>query len=353
MIDRQIKGILMKVAFITGITGQDGSYLAELLLKKDYIVYGMVRMSSVNNLDRIEHLLTNSNLHIVYGDLLDEASIFRCIKESNPDEIYNLAGQSHVGLSPNFSEYTTDVNGLGLLRIINVIYSLGIENKVKVYQAITSDIFGNIEDDILNEKTAIKPINPYACSKAYAYLLAKSYRENGLFIVNGIAFSHESKRRQPKFVTRKITKAAVRIKNGKQDKLELGNLSVERDWGHAKDFAKGMYLSMQKEKSDDYVFATGKLTSLRDFCTKVFKKLDIDIEFKGSGDDEKGFDKRTGKVIIEINPIYSRKNEKMQPLGDYSKAKQILGWEPTISIDEIIEEMVEQDLKEENFNFSY
>lgn len=337
----------MKRALITGITGQDGSYLAELLLEKGYEVYGMVRMSSVNNLIRIQHLLNNKQLKILYGDMADEASLYRVVKDSNPDEIYNLAGQSHIGLSPNFSEYTTEVNALGVLRLINVIYSLGIEKKVKLYQAISSDIFGNIEDNILNEQTKIKPINPYACAKAYAYMVIRCYREKGLFAVNGITFTHESKRRPEKFVTRKITKAAVRIKNGKQDKLELGNLSVMRDWGHAKDYVKAMYLAMQQDKPDDYVIATGKTTSLRDFCTKAFKELDIELEFKGSGNDEKGYDKNTGKVLIEINPIFSRKNEKMNPVGDYSKAKQLLGWEAEITVDEIIKEMVAEDLKEE------
>ncbi len=337
----------MKKALITGVTGQDGSYLAELLIKKNYEIFGMVRMSSVNNLARIKHLINNKNFHILYGDMTDEASIYRCVNESNPDEIYNLAGQSHVGLSNNFSEYTTEVNALGVLRLINVINSLNLTNKVKLYQAITSDIFGNIEDNILNEKTTIKPINPYACAKAYAYMLTRNYRERGMFIVNGIAFAHESNRRPEKFVTRKITKAAVRIKYGKQEKLELGNLSVKRDWGHAQDYVKAMYLSMQQEKSDDYVFATGITTSLRDFCKKVFKEVGIELEFVGEGNNEKAYNKQNGKLVIEINPLFSRKNEKLNPVGDYSKAKKNLGWEPIITIDQIIKEMVSTDLIEE------
>ncbi len=337
----------MKSALITGITGQDGSYLAELLLSKGYKVYGLVRMSSVNNRERIAHLLGNNNFHILYGDLTDEASLYEAVKKSNPDEIYNLAAQSHVGLSTNFSEYTTNVNALGFLRLMNVIHSLEIQNKVKVYEALTSDIFGNVEEDYMNEETKIQPINPYACAKAYAFWLAKSYRQRGVFIVNGIAFAHESKRRPPIFVTRKITKAAVRIKLGKQDKLSLGNLSVRRDWGHAKDYVEAMYKAMQHNKPDDYVLATGKTTSLREFCIKAFKEAGIDLIFKGEGNEEKAYDVKTNKLVIDIDPRFSRPLEKLNPIGDYSKAKNILGWEPKYTIDDIIKEMIEQDLIEE------
>ncbi len=338
----------MKSAFITGITGQDGSYLAELLLSKEYEVYGLVRISSVNNRERISHLLENSNFHILYGDLTDEASLYEAVKKSKPDEIYNLAAQSHVGLSTNFSEYTTNVNALGFLRLMNVIHSLDLQNKVKVYEALTSDIFGNVEEDFMNEETKIQPINPYACAKAYAFWLAKSYRQRGVFIVNGIAFAHESRRRPPIFVTRKITKAAVRIKLGKQEKLSLGNLSVKRDWGHAKDYVEAMYKSMQHNKPDDYILATGITTSLRDFCIKAFKEVGIDLIFKGVGNEEKAFDVKTNKLIIDIDPQFSRPLEKLNPIGDYSKAKNILGWEPKYTIDDIIKEMIEQDLIDEN-----
>ncbi len=340
----------MKKALITGITGQDGSYLAELLLDKDYEVYGLVRISSVNNKCRIEHLLNNKNLHILYGDMTDEASIFKAIKTSNPDEIYNLAAQSHVGLSANFSEYTTNVNAVGFLRLINAVNALDMGQKVKIYQALTSDIFGNVDDEILNENTLVQPINPYACAKAYAFLLAKCMRQHGMFIVNGIAFAHESKRRPAVFVTRKITKAAVRIKLGKQEKLSLGNLSVKRDWGHAKDVVRGMYLAMQYPQAQDFVFATGKTTSLRDFCKKTFKELDIDLVFKGEGTEEKAFDAKTGKLIIDINPMFTRPLEKMNPIGDFSKAQKLLGWHTEYSIDDIIKEMVNQDLIEEKLN---
>jgi len=337
----------MKRALITGVTGQDGSYLAELLLEKGYEVFGMVRMSSANNLDRLKPILSNDKFHILYGDMTDEASLYNVVKTSSPDEIYNLAAQSHVGLSNNFSEYTTNVNALGILRLINVLCNLGIQNKVKIYQASTAEIFGNVDEDVLSETSQVKPINPYSCARAYALMLTRTYREQGMFIVNGIAFPHESKRRPDKFVTRKISKAAVRIKYGKQEKLSLGNLSVRRDWGHAKDYVYAMWLAMQHNVSDDYVLATGITTSLKELCTKVFAKLDIELEFKGEADDTKAFDKKTGKLIIDIDSRFSRKHEKLNPIGDSSKAQKVLGWKPTITIDEIIDEMVEQDLIEE------
>ena len=337
----------MTKALITGVTGQDGSYLSEFLLKKGYEVYGLVRMSSLDSFSRLNNIIKNPKFHILYGDMTDESSLYNAVKDSSPNEIYNLAAQSHVGLSVNFSEYTADVNALGVLRLINVINNLGLQNKVKLYQALTSDIFGNIEDNILNENTPIKPINPYACAKAYAYMLTKSYREQGMYIVNGIAFAHESERRPEKFVTRKIIKAAVKIKLGKQEKLSLGNLDVRRDWGHAKDFVRGMYLAMQQEQPDDYVFATGITTSLKEFCIKVFSKLGIELEFNGSGDNVKAYNKNTGKLIIDIDPKFTRKNEKLNPIGDFSKAEKLLGWKPIYTIDDIIDEMVECDLAEE------
>ena len=338
----------MKRAFITGVTGQDGSYLAEMLLEKGYEVFGLVRMSSANNRARIENILNHENFHVLYGDMLDETSLFRAIQEANPDEIYNLAAQSHVGLSSNFSEYTTNVNALGFQRLINVVYTLNLQNKVRIYQALTSDIFGNTDEDVLNENSNIQPINPYACAKAYAFWLAKSYRQRGLFIVNGIAFAHESRRRPPIFVTRKITKAAVKIKAGKQDKISLGNLSVRRDWGHAKDVVRGMWLALQHSEPLDYVFATGVTTSIREFCIKTFKKLNIELIFKGEGNSEQAFDAKTGKLVLDIDPQFSRPLEKLNPIGDFSRAKNTLGWVPEYTIDDIIEEMVEEDLKEEN-----
>lgn len=336
----------MKKALITGVSGQDGSYLSELLLSKGYEVFGMLRMSSCNNKSRIAHLLTNGNFHLLYGDMTDETSLYKVVQQANPDEIYNLAAQSHVGLSSDILEYTANVNALGVQRLISVIYLLGLQDKIKMYQALTSDVFGNVEDKFLNEETKIQPINPYACAKAYAMFLAKSYRQRGLFVVNGIAFAHESERRPDIFVTRKITSAAVRIKLALQEKLSLGNLSVCRDWGHSEDFVKGMWLSLQQDKPDDYVFATGVTTSIRDFCIKAFRELNIELVFEGEGISEKAYNKKTGELVIDVDPKFMRPLEKLNPVGDYSKAKKLLGWEPKHTIDDIIKEMINRDLTE-------
>ena len=340
----------MKTALITGITGQDGSYLAELLLSKGYKVFGFVRMSTYDNLGRLKNIINNNNLSLIYGDMVDETSIYNAIKTAKPDEIYNLAAQSSIGLSKNMTEYTMNVNGLGLLRIINVLRALEMEKSVRIYQASTSEIFGNAKNDILNENTEINPSNSYGCSKVYSYFLAKCLRKQGLFIVNGITFPHESKRRPDKFVTRKITKAATRIKLGKQEKLSLGDISVKRDWGHSKDFVEAMWLTMQRDIPDDYIIATGKTISLREFCIKAFKQLGMDIEFKGEGIEEKAFDKKTGKLVVDIDKNFCRVNEHKNPIGDYSKIKNTLGWTPKTSIDEIIEEMVNEDLRLESIS---
>lgn len=334
----------MKKALITGVSGQDGSYLSELLLSKGYEVFGMLRMSSCNNKSRIAHLLNNGNFHLLYGDMTDETSLYKVVQQANPDEIYNLAAQSHVGLSSDILEYTANVNALGVQRLISVIYLLGLQDKVKMYQALTSDIFGNVEDKFLNEETKVQPINPYACAKAYAMFLTKSYRQRGFFVVNGIAFAHESERRPDIFVTRKITSAAVRIKFGLQEKLSLGNLSVCRDWGHSEDFVKGMWLSLQQDKPEDYVFATGVTTSIRDFCIKAFQELNIELVFEGEGISEKAYNKKTGELVIDVDPKFMRPLEKLNPVGDYSKAKKLLGWEPKHTIDDIIKEMLNRDL---------
>lgn len=339
---------MKKRALITGVTGQDGSYLAEFLLDKDYEVFGLVRASSVNNKERINHLLDNENFHVVYGDMTDESSLFKAVKQSVPDEIYNLAAQSSVGLAKHFSEYTTNINALGILKLINIVYDLEMQDKTRIYQALTSEIFDNDDSEVLNEKSDVSPRNIYSCSKAYARIITNSYKKQGLFIVNGIPFIHESPRRPETFVTRKITKSAVKIKLGKLEKLQLGNLSVKRDWGHSKDFVRGMWLSLQQNEPDEYVFATGVSTSLRDFCTKVFAYLGIELIFKGKGLDEKAYDKKTGKVLVEVNPDFVRKKERMSQIGDYSKAKEKLGWVPKYTIDDIIREMVEEDLKEES-----
>ena len=340
----------MKKAFITGVTGQDGSYLAELLIEKGYEVFGMVRMSSIDNTERLFNVINNKNFHIVYGDMTDETSLQRIIAAIIPDEIYNLAAQSHVGLSEKFPEYTANVNALGLMRIVNVIKSLKLEQKVKIYQASSSEIFGSSSDVAIDESSDFNPVTPYACAKAYAHLLAKSFRKENIFIVNGIAFPHESPRRSDKFVTRKITKAAVRIKLGKQEKLYLGNINVKKDWGHSKDYVKAMWLSLQQDKPDDYIIATGNTISIKDFCIKVFNQLGINLEFKGEGINEKAFDKSTGKTVIEINTEFVRKAETSAPRGNCTKAQKILSWKPTINIDDLVKEMVEEDYKNENNN---
>ncbi len=336
----------MKKAFITGVTGQDGSYLSELLSDKGYEVYGLTRMSSVNNTSRLNQCINKKNFHLVYGDMTDESSLYQAVSDIMPDEIYNLAAQSHVGLSPKFSEYTANINAFGLLRLVNVIKSLKIEKQVKIYQASTSEIFGNSEEKIFNEKSKLNPITPYACSKSYAYLLAKCLRNEGIYIVNGIAFPHESPRRPDIFVTRKITKGACKIKLGLQDKLTLGNIYVQKDFGHSKDYVKAMHLSLQQKKPDDYIFSTGISTSIKDFIIKVFNELDIDIRFKGVGLNEKGFDAKTNKIILEISSEFYRKAENIMSKGDNTKAKEILGWNPEITVDELIKEMVQEDLKQ-------
>lgn len=341
---------MKKRALITGVSGQDGSYLAEFLLEKGYEVYGLIRMSSVNNKARLKNIVENENFHIVYGDMTDESSLFKAVMQSLPDEIYNLAAQSSVGLSGDFSEYTTNVNALGILKLINIVYELDLQDKIKIYQPISSEIFDSDCSEVLSEKSEVNPCNIYSCSKAYARIITNSFKKKGLFIVNGIPFIHESPRRPEIFVSRKITKSAVKIKLGKMEKFHLGNLSVERDWGHAKDFVRGMWLSLQQNEPDEYVFATGIPTSLRDFCMKVFACLGLEIVFKGIGLEEKAYDAKTGKVLIEVNPNFVRPNEKMTQIGDYSKAKEKLGWTPEYTIDDIIKEMVEEDLKEESGN---
>lgn len=334
-----------KKAFITGITGQDGSYLAEFLLEKGYEVYGLVRYSSANNLKRIEHLLDSIKLY--YGDLTGGVNLIKPINEIQPDEIYNLAAQSHVGISNNSSEYTSNTNGLGTLRLIEIIKELGLADKTKFYQALTSDIFAGTNVSPQNEETPLHPASPYGCAKLYAYWIARNFREkHNMFIVNGISFGHESPRRGDLFVTKKITKAAARIKLGLQEKLYLGNLDTRRDWGHAKDYVRAMWLMLQNDKPEDFVISTGKTISIRDFCKIVFKELDIDLEFTDSGIDEKGIDSKTGKTIIEVKQEFYRPSEEVLAVGDSSKAKNELGWDPKYTINDIAKEMVAFDLNE-------
>ncbi|MGN0193203.1 MAG: GDP-mannose 4,6-dehydratase [Candidatus Gastranaerophilaceae bacterium] len=341
-----------KTALITGITGQDGSYLAELLLEKGYEVHGMKRRASSFNTQRIDHLYQdvhnkNAMFKLHYGDLTDSTNLIRLIQEIQPDEIYNLAAQSHVKVSFDCPEYTANADGLGTLRLLEAIRILKLEDKTKFYQASTSELFGLVRETPQKETTPFYPRSPYACAKLYAYWITVNYREGyNIFGCNGILFNHESPRRGETFVTRKITRAAADIKTGLQDKLFLGNLSSKRDWGHAKDYVEGMWRVLQQDKPDDYVLATGVTTTIRDFCIAAFKEVGIELEFSGEGVDEKGVDKATGKVFVEVDPRYFRPTEVDLLLGDSSKARKQLGWEPKYDLDALIKEMVAEDLKE-------
>ncbi|MBR1976982.1 GDP-mannose 4,6-dehydratase [bacterium] len=341
-----------KVALITGITGQDGSYLAELLLEKGYMVHGMKRRSSSFNTTRIDHLYQDihnkeARLKLHYGDLTDSTNLIRLIQEIQPDEIYNLAAQSHVKVSFDCPEYTANADGLGTLRLLEAIRILGLEKKTKFYQASTSELFGLVQETPQRETTPFYPRSPYAAAKLYAYWICVNYREGyNIFASNGILFNHESPRRGETFVTRKITRAAARIKLGLEEKLYLGNLSSKRDWGHAKDYVEGMWRILQQEKPEDFVLATGVTTTIRDFCLQAFKEAGMEIEFRGEGIDEKAYDKETGRVIIEVDPKYFRPTEVDLLLGDSAKARKKLGWEPKYDLAALISEMVEEDLKE-------
>lgn len=342
----------MKKALITGITGQDGSYLAELLLEKGYEVHGMKRRASSFNSSRIDHLYQDvhnksSKFKLHYGDLTDSSNIIRLIQEIQPDEVYNLAAQSHVKVSFDCPEYTANADGLGTLRILEAIRILGLEKKTKFYQASTSELYGLVQEIPQKETTPFYPRSPYACAKLYAYWITVNYREGyDIYASNGILFNHESPRRGETFVTRKITRAAARIKLGLEDKLYLGNLSSKRDWGHAKDYVEGMWRILQQDTPKDYVLATGVTTTIRDFCKMTFAELGIDIEFKGEGVDEVGIDKATGKEIIAVDPRYFRPTEVDLLLGDASKARKELGWEPKYTLPMLVKEMVEEDFAE-------
>lgn len=343
---------MAKVALITGITGQDGSYLAELLLEKGYEVHGMKRRASSFNTSRIDHLYQdthdkNLKFKLHYGDLTDSTNLIRLIQEIQPDEIYNLAAQSHVKVSWDCPEYTANADGLGTLRILEAIKILGLQNKTKFYQASTSELFGLVQETPQKETTPFYPRSPYACAKLYGYWITINYRESyDIFAVNGILFNHESPRRGETFVTRKITRAAVRIKLGIEDKIYLGNLDAKRDWGHAKDYVEGMWRVLQQDKPEDFVLATGVTTTIRDFCNMTFKELGITIEWQGEGVNERGIDKATGKTIIEVDPKYFRPTEVDLLLGDCSKAREKLGWVPKYDLQALVQEMVQEDLKE-------
>jgi GDPmannose 4,6-dehydratase len=339
------------VALVTGVTGQDGSYLAELLLNKGYEVHGIKRRASQFNTDRIDHLYTDPHEEEVrfflhYGDMTDSSNLIRIVQETQPDEIYNLAAQSHVQVSFDSPEYTADVDALGTLRLLEAIRILDLTDKTRFYQASTSELYGKVQETPQSETTPFYPRSPYAAAKLYAYWITINYREAyDIHASNGILFNHESPRRGETFVTRKITRAAARIKLGLQETTYLGNLDAKRDWGHARDYVQGMYLMLQQDTPDDYVLATGQTTTVRDFATLAFKAADIDIVWKGEGEDEKGFDADTGQCVVDIDPRYYRPTEVDLLLGDAEKAREQLGWTPKYSLDEMAEEMVTRDLR--------
>lgn len=333
----------MKKALITGITGQDGSYLAELLLEKGYEVHGIIRRSSISNTGRIDHIKDELILHD--GDLTDSTSLIRIINEVKPEEIYNLAAQSHVQVSFDVPEYSGDVDALGVLRILEAVRICGLEKTCRIYQASTSELYGKVEEIPQKETTPFHPYSPYAVAKQYAYWIVKEYREAyGMFCVNGILFNHESERRGETFVTRKISLAAGRIAEGLQDHLELGNMDSLRDWGYAKDYVECMWLMLQADTPEDFVIATGKQHTVRDFTEKVFKENGMEINWVGTGLDEKGYDSKTGKLLVSVNPKWFRPTDVDNLLGDPSKAKNVLGWNPEkTSYERLIQIMARHD----------
>ena len=335
----------MKRALITGITGQDGSYLAELLLEKGYEVHGMTRRASLPNTDRIAHLLDKITLHD--GDLSDSSSIIRILRLVQPEEVYNLAAQSHVQVSFDVPEYSGDVDALGVLRLLEGIRILGMEKTCRFYQASTSELYGKVEEVPQKETTPFHPYSPYAIAKQYGYWMVKEYREAyGMFAVNGILFNHESERRGENFVTRKITRAAGRIACGLQDKLQLGNLDSKRDWGYAKDYVECMWLMLQHERPEDFVIATGVQHTVREFTTLAFAHDGIDLDWQGTGLEEKGIDRATGKVLVEVNPAWFRPTDVDNLWGDPTKAKTVLGWNPQkTSYEQLCAIMADHDLQ--------
>jgi len=349
-----------KIALITGVTGQDGAYLSEFLLKKGYIVHGLKRRSSLLNTDRIDHLYQdphteNKNFILHYGDMTDSTNLIRLIQEIQPDEIYNLAAMSHVAVSFETPEYTGNADGLGTLRILDAVRLLGLEKKTRIYQASTSELYGKVQEVPQTETTPFYPRSPYAVAKMYAFWITVNYREAyDMFACNGILFNHESPIRGETFVTRKITRAASKIALGLQDKIYLGNLDAQRDWGHAKDYVRMMWMILQADEAEDWVIATGKTTSVRDFVKMSFAEVGIEIEFKGEGVDEIGYVKNCsnpayqleiGKEIISVDPKYFRPTEVELLIGDASKAKNKLGWVPKYSLEELVKEMMQSDIK--------
>ena len=328
----------MKIALITGITGQDGSYLAELLLEKGYEVHGIVRRSSLINTHRIDHIYDSITLH--YGDLTDATNLVRVIKQVQPDEIYNLGAQSHVKVSFEMPEYTTDVDAMGTLRILESVRLLGMEDHVRIYQASTSELYGLVQETPQKETTPFYPRSPYGVAKLYGYWIIKNYREAyGMYACSGILFNHESPRRGETFVTRKITRGLSRISNGLQDCLYLGNLDAKRDWGHAKDYVEAMWLMLQQDEPDDYVIATGEQYSVKDFVEEAAPYFGMNIVWLNEGLDTVGYDRNSKKIVIRVDPKYFRPAEVETLLGDASKAKEKLGWEPKISFKQLVEDM--------------
>lgn len=337
----------LKTALITGVTGQDGSYLAEFLLEKGYDVHGMIRRSSVDYRERIAHLEGRPNFHLHYGDLADSMSIIGIINKVKPDEIYNLAAQSHVQVSFDVPEYSGEVDAIGVIRVLEAVRQCGLADTCRIYQASTSELYGKVEEVPQSETTPFHPYSPYAVAKQYGFWIVKEYREAyNMFCCSGILFNHESERRGETFVTRKITLAAARIKQGKQDKLYLGNLSSLRDWGYAKDYVECMWLILQNKVPEDFVIATGVQHSVREFCEMAFKEVGIELEWQGEGVDEKGIDNATGKVLIEVSPDFYRPTDVVNLWGDPSKAKRELGWNPTkTSFEELVKIMVQHDME--------
>jgi len=336
----------MKRALITGVTGQDGSFLSELLLEKGYEVHGIARRTSTERKERIEHLRSSPCFHLHYGDMTDSMSLMKIIGSVQPDEIYNLAAQSHVHVSFDVPEYTANADGIGALRIFEAVRLLGMEKTCRIYQASTSELYGKVQEVPQSETTPFYPYSPYAAAKQYAFWIARNYREAyGMFISNGILFNHESERRGETFVTRKITIAAARIVKGLQDKLYLGNMDSLRDWGYARDFVDCMWRIMQHHEPDDFVIATGEQHSVREFCLLAFRFAGIDLRFEGEGVDEKGIDAKTGRTLVEVSPDFFRPTDVVNLLGDPSKAKSTLGWNPTAtSFEDLVRIMVEHDL---------
>ena len=348
---------MSKVALITGITGQDGSYLAEFLLEKGYEVHGILRRSSSFNTGRIEHLYLDEwvrdmkkkrLIELHWGDMTDSSSLIRIISEIRPDEIYNLAAQSHVKVSFDVPEFTAEVDAVGVLRLLEAVRIVGLADKCRIYQASTSELYGKVQEVPQSESTPFYPRSPYGVAKLYGFWVMKNYRESyGMYCCNGILFNHESERRGENFVTRKITLAAARIAKGLQDKLYLGNLNALRDWGYAKDYIECMWLMLQQVQPDDFVIATGESHSVREFCTLAFKEAGIELRWEGAGVDEKGIDVQTGKVLVEVDPKYFRPAEVEQLLGDPTKARTVLGWNPQkTSFEELVRIMVQHDMNE-------